>query len=317
MSKDDHLELDLDLDRMDGMLRKAKRKSLWRQMGISLLAAGIVLIGGIWARGYLLNEGRVQMERDLGTMKRITQPNVEYMPGTTVSEGLFRNTVQYRSYKLIEGQPVKWEDQLYEYSMWRTFHPLNVSIPIERDRREPHEAHIAFNVESAQREMRFYLPTKEYPYYPQDMIQLAPKADKVAELAISFDKPYTVDQIGSMLPNGVHVQWYWVDTYYEQDDAVDQHQSPEYAGAVYGFRALDGAEKEFLSAVQEGLRSRGRYQEEFQRIYDYLRAGKSEATEQDIRILGIVVTGQTRDLQLLKGLPFVRAAVQGAMTEKM
>lgn len=321
MSTDDRFELGS--DRMDGLLKKAKRKSIGRQAGISALVVMIVLAGYVGARGYLLNEvSRGQLEWDIAVMKRITQPNVEVMQSTTVSEGLFRNTVQYRSYKLIEGQPVKWEDRLYEYSMWNTFHPLNRPVPIERDTQRLEEAHISFNAETAQRELRFYLPSHPYPYIAQDVDKLDRKENKVAEIAVSFDKPYTVEQIKGMLPNGVHAQWYWVDAYDEQ--SVDERKSPEHAGAVYGFKAEDrgleggdGSEKDFILAVQNGLRVSRKYREEFQKLYDYLRAGKSEPTVQDIRILGVVVTGTAKDLQQLKGLPFARATVQGAMTDEM
>ena len=57
----------------------------------------------------------------------------------------------------------------------------------------------------------------------------------------------------------------------------------ESAYNVYGFKAKqgdiefgNGTEKDFLLAIQNGIEQKGKYYEEYKRIYDYLR-GKKKA----------------------------------------
>ncbi|UOB78552.1 anti-sigma factor C-terminal domain-containing protein [Bacillus sp. ZJS3] len=77
----------------------------------------------------------------------------------------------------------------------------------------------------------------------------------------------------------------------------------------------NGTEKDFLLAIQNGLEQEGKYYEEYKRIYDYLKGKKAKPSEQDVKVIGVVVTGTAADLQKLNGQHYVKAAVLGATAE--
>lgn len=255
----------------------------------------------------------------------ITRPNTERGVAIT-SNGLFKSTVEYKTYKVIEGKPVKWEDEVYEYKVWNTFrrlsnvNPLTISDNTVMGTERVNRISELYNNQTMEREMQFYLPFVSHNSYRND-IGILDGENKVAEMAVTFDKTYNVSEIKNMLPEGVHPVWYWVDTYYDKKSyhLDDVTQS---AYEVYGFKAKpgdiefgNGTEKDFLLAIQNGLEQKGKYYEEYKRIYDYLKGKKAKPSEQDVKVIGVVVTGTAADLQKLNGQKYVKAAVLGATAD--
>ncbi|EEL20681.1 hypothetical protein bcere0017_46340 [Bacillus cereus Rock1-3] len=265
------------------------------------------------------------MDRDLNMIRQITRPNTERGVAIT-SNGLFKSTVEYKTYKVIEGKPVKWEDEVYEYKVWNTFrrlsnvNPLTISDNVVMGNERINKTSELYNNQTMEREMQFYLPFASYNRYINDIEKIKDEK-KVAELAISFDKPYKVSEIKEILPEGVHPVWYWVDTY-DDKKSYSIDDMTESAYNVYGFKAKpgdiefgNGTEKDFLLAIQNGLEQKGKYYEEYERIYDYLKGKKIKPSEQDVKVIGVVVTGTAVDLQKLNGQNYVKAAVLGATAE--
>ncbi|KMY50146.1 anti sigma factor C-terminal domain-containing protein [Peribacillus loiseleuriae] len=72
--------------------------------------------------------------------------------------------------------------------------------------------------------------TLTYKKYINDLPQLDEMDNrKLAEMGISFDQSYTLEQAKTMLPSNVHPVWYWVDTYSDKDRLSDEHPMPESA----------------------------------------------------------------------------------------
>lgn len=265
------------------------------------------------------------MDRDVNMIRHITRPNTERGVAIT-SNSLFKSTVEYKTYKVIEGKPVKWEDEVYEYKVWNTFrrlsnvNPLTIADNVVVGNERINKTSELYNNQTMEREMQFYLPFASYNSYIND-IEKVKGENKVAELAISFDKPHKVSEIKKMLPEGIHPVWYWVDTY-DDKKSYSIDDMTESAYNVYGFKAKqgdiefgNGTEKDFLLAIQNGIEQKGKYYEEYKRIYDYLRGKKKKPSEEDVKVIGVVVTGTAADLQKLNGQNYVKAAVLGATAE--
>jgi len=321
----DEFDFDIESSKVSNILKKAKRKQLFKMVVISSILFIILFIGSLISISYLNNKSYMNMDRDLNMIRQITRPNTERSVAIT-SNGLFKSTVEYKTYKVIEGKPVKWEDEVYEYKVWNTFrrlsnvNPLTISDNVVVGNERVNRPSELYNNQTMEREMQFYLPFASYNSYINDIEKIKDEK-KVAELAISFDKPYKVSKLKDMLPEGVHPVWYWVDTYYDKrsyhlDDVTQS------AYEVYGFKAKpgdiefgNGTEKDFLLAIQNGLERKGKYYEEYERIYDYLKGKKTKPSKEDIKVIGVVVTGTAADLQKLNGQNYVKAAVLGATAE--
>ncbi|MGH1288485.1 anti sigma factor C-terminal domain-containing protein [Bacillus toyonensis] len=324
MGRDD-FDFDIDSSKVSTMLKKAKRRQLLKIIVISIVLFIVLFFGSIIGISQLNNRAYLAMDRDVNMIRQITRPNTERGVVIT-SNGLFKSTVEYKTYKIIEGKPVKWEDEVYEYKVWNTFrrlsdvNPLTIADNVVMGNERINKASALYNNQTMEREMQFYLPFASYNSYIND-IEKVKDENKVAELAISFDKPHKVSEIKKMLPEGIHPVWYWVDTYddkksYSIDDVTES------AYNVYGFKAKqgdiefgNGTEKDFLLAIQSGMEKQGKYYGEYERIYNYLKGKKTKPSEQDVKVIGVVVTGTSADLQKLNGQNYVKAAVLGATAE--
>ncbi|MED3395428.1 anti sigma factor C-terminal domain-containing protein [Bacillus wiedmannii] len=324
MGRDD-FDFDIDSSKVSTMLNKAKRRQLLKIIVISIVLFIVLFFGFIIGISQLNNRAYLAMDRDVNMIRQITRPNTERGVAIT-SNGLFKSTVEYKTYKVIEGKPVKWEDEVYEYKVWNTFrqlsnvNPLAIANNVVMGNERINKASELYNNQTLEREMQFYLPFASYNSYINDIEKIKDEK-KVAELAISFEKPYKVSELKDMLPEGVHPVWYWVDTYYDKN-SYHIDDMTESAYNVYGFKAKqgdiefgNGTEKDFLVAIQNGLEQKGKFYEEYKRIYDYLKGKKAKPSEQDVKVIGVVVTGTAADLQKLNGQNYVKAAVLGATAE--
>ncbi|PEG08184.1 alkaline phosphatase [Bacillus wiedmannii] len=324
MGRDD-FDFDIDSSKVSTMLNKAKRRQLLKIIVISIVLFIVLFFGFIIGISQLNNRAYLAMDRDVNMIRQITRPNTERGVAIT-SNGLFKSTVEYKTYKVIEGKPVKWEDEVYEYKVWNTFrqlsnvNPLAIADNVVMGNERINKASELYNNQTLEREMQFYLPFASYNSYINDIEKIKDEK-KVAELAISFEKPYKVSELKDMLPEGVHPVWYWVDTYYDRN-SYHIDDMTEGAYNVYGFKAKqgdiefgNGTEKDFLVAIQNGLEQKGKFYEEYKRIYDYLKGKKAKPSEQDVKVIGVVVTGTAADLQKLNGQNYVKAAVLGATAE--
>ncbi|HGA0512996.1 TPA: anti sigma factor C-terminal domain-containing protein [Bacillus pacificus] len=324
MSRDD-FDFDIESSKVSKMLKKAKRRQLLKIAVISISLFIVLFVCFIIVISQLNNRAYLTMDHDLNMIRQITRPNTERGIAIT-SNGLFKSTVEYKTYKVIEGKPVKWEDEVYEYKVWNTFrklsnvNPLTIADKVVIGNERINKTSELYNNQTMEREMQFYLPFASYNSYIND-IEKVRGENKVAELAISFDKPHKVSEIKKMLPEGIHPVWYWVDTY-DDKKSYSIDDMTESAYNVYGFKAKqgdiefgNGTEKDFLLAIQNGIEQKGKYYEEYKRIYDYLRGKKTKPSEEDVKVIGVVVTGTAADLQKLNGQNYVKAAVLGATAE--
>lgn len=311
------------------IVKKARRKTLLRNILISAIVSPVVLFFlyiGILQINYYKKD---MMDRDLLTFKQITDPNVHSdIRPYLYRHGLFNGEVHYHTYKIIEGRPVRAEEEVYEYGVLGGFSRIDryaeEFFELEEASESPDGSRHYYSYETMQRQMQFYHPGTQYRGYLNDFPLLAKYKGKVAELAVSFDRPYTVAEIKAMLPKEARPVWYRVQTSdAEKPQEKNDSPQPELADRVYGFDATpgniahgNGTEKDFLLALDAGLKIKGRYYDEYKRIYDYISHGKEKPTPADVKIIGVVVTGTTEGLLSLKGKPYVKAAVLGAMTDQ-
>lgn len=199
MSRKD-FELDMDDKQMKSLLKKAKRKHLLRNWIISMCASIVVIIGIYISSIYFSQKTFIKMEIQRNVLHSVKGPNILFNGHTKLSMGLTGGTIIYSSYKNIAGQPVKWIDEIYEYSSIWGYSQLNFNGNTILDeesgnKKDEFETLPDYNSQTMQREMRFYLPFVTYRNYVNDLKNIGELQNKVGEIAISFDKAYTVEQI--------------------------------------------------------------------------------------------------------------------------
>ncbi|TYP51671.1 anti sigma factor C-terminal domain-containing protein [Thermosediminibacter litoriperuensis] len=143
-------------------------------------------------------------------------------------------------------------------------------------------------------------------------------------MALSFDRDYSLEEVQAMLPGEVKPVWYWVNTYNEE--GLNGQKNGErilFANQVYGMKGVnsDGTTEEdprlsFISAINSGLKRKSRYQLQFRRLYERLSNDKGEITKENIRVIGVVVTGDTASMKLLRDKNYIKAATLGIVIDK-
>lgn len=319
-------------EKLSALVKKARRRTIWRNAGISFGITLFILVGGWFTNLQMQYKSSEKSQRDIEMLKEISGPN-QYLYSTTINYGILRGTLEYRTYKIIEGIPVIWDEENYEFSSWGSFSRYSnnsaLSIPDPGMQAAGFDYMRSFNPYSGEREMRFYLPNVKYSSYLNELSQLNDMdGQKLVEMGISFDKNYSVEQIKAMLPEGIHPAWYWVDTYsnmkpyesFKMPNGEVENPLPDSERYVYGFGVgvedSNVTEQKFLDRLEFGLRTNRKYKKEYQRIYNYLRRDKEKPDVSDVRINGVVVTGTADNLKSLQGQKYVKAAMLGAVVEK-
>ncbi|MGC5775822.1 anti sigma factor C-terminal domain-containing protein [Paenibacillus pabuli] len=320
------------------MVRKAKRATTIRTVAISLLVSLIVFFGVMLGNQYLTSWSYNRADHSEQIMNLINGPD-EKQTGQVNYSGFLNGTFQYHTVKVIEGVPIPWANKKINYQVFPFINFVSfggdtspsVSLQDENMKKQGYEYTRSYNGLNGQREMLFYIPKVDYNGKILNDLPLLQEMDqdKLVEMAISFDKDYSLSEVKQMIPPGVTQSWYWVDTYDNKafyDPYIDGNGNKSYAtpdpeGWVKGFGNSDPdssevSEKTFLEALEQGVQLKGHNQYEFNRIYNYLKKDKAKPEENDVRILGVVVTGTAKELQVLSGQPYVRGVTLGAVVER-
>lgn len=299
-------------DDIKEIINKAKRKSLIRNIVITticLLVLGTLMILGNAA--IVRNAGEKAVKSN-DLLVEIMQPNVK-ISSIKFNYGILSGDYTFQKYKLIEGKVVPWGEEQNTFNVLARNEPsaLITNNDVVENK---------YNPTNGQRTMLFYHPWFEYTTIENDLslIEGAPE-NAVMEVAVSFDQPFSVNEIQDFLNLKEKITWYWVNEYNQKDreQLAGEHSSGD--SYVFGFNAqtLRG-EGDIVVQNEEGymdslnrLKSQGSYDYIVDRLLDSLKQNQKEGL-----ILGVVVTGTKEELLKLKEEKHVRGISLGAVAKE-
>ncbi|WP_422659349.1 anti sigma factor C-terminal domain-containing protein [Paenibacillus sp. EC2-1] len=321
------------------VIKKAKWKSIIRTTSISVLVSVIALFGLMLGNTQLTGASFQRAMDSEYAYKRITGPN-EVQTALSGNSGFLSGTLQIYTAKVIEGVIIPWSNKETSYNVlpFLNFNSLSgdikqsVSLPDAYMQENGYEYTRSYNGLNGQREMMFYIPEIDYNDKVLNDLPLLQEMDpaKLVEMAISFDKSYSLSEVKQLTPPGLIQTWYWVDTYdnkkylepYIDGNGNKSYSTPFSESWAHGFGisptepTTEITEQKFLDALEMGIQLKGQYHYDFNRIYNYLKKDKEKPDASDVRILGVVVTGTAKELQVLIGQPYVRGATLGAIVDR-
>jgi len=346
---DDEKDLDRFFDnvketKLKKTITKAKRRSIIRNIMISVLVVAVLLIGGSIANNELNYrlEGPIQIAVD--NFNKISAPN-KYIGQVKRYHGFLGGKNEYTTYKLIEGKVVYTGEGTYSYGILQNDYgswigmesPLILGSSFGIDDLKLQR----FN-ELGQKEMVFFYPFINYSEYKNDLQILDQlEENKIMEMALSFDKAYSMDQVKKMIPGNVTLAWYWIDDMNDQEKEEKQPRKEESTNPnggeeiiemparivseqrAYGIKALnengeplEEPEQEFFWALKNGKEYDTRYKGEFERVYHHVVGEDGQLAKEDIKVFGVVVTGDRESLKSLSKLPFIKASSMGVIVDR-
>ncbi|MGO2400763.1 MAG: anti sigma factor C-terminal domain-containing protein, partial [Pseudolactococcus laudensis] len=227
-----------DADKFEEVVKKSKQKN--RKKSILMVVISVVLsiifVLGILLGIFKINDRRFfENAKYLEVRTRFMTPNVQTRNLPQSDIGLFngKNTVEVQ--KDVDGYPLEWGDITGTYNILSKLGKVDIysmggkSYP-EGRRMNFFNPNITYKyitadiTEKARKENNYtrkqgkngsswdVYPDELYEEvkYPNDIANIVKTENRVVEVGISFDKPYTYEEVQKMIPENLVQAWYWV-----------------------------------------------------------------------------------------------------------
>jgi hypothetical protein len=318
--KDNPLDQIFAEDQLNEAIKKGRRKSTKRTVLISVIVAVFVLVlfnvGNFLLTVHTSNKAFQKLDAYI----RLTVPN-GYISSKVDDFGFLGGLSDYTISRKVGGRPIVLENRVQPFGLVPQF-------IMTRGRGGGHSAGEwpTSYWEFGYNKMIFFHPEVPYKEYKNDLDHLRELSEgKIIEVALSFDRSYTISEISQILPN-VNASWYWVDTYRSEEVQRYTTEAKEYdAKAAFihesealgvsvdtrGDRPYEGAFGFSYNNFLFDLKSYPQYQ----KIYDELDS-KGYTDPSKAPLLGVIVQGSKEELSSLMGNPHIKASSFGAIIDK-
>ena len=302
------------------MLKEAKGKSYARIILISLSMAiyifGLIYLQKIQITPFLLDNEISEIDSYYSVFGANT-----YLGMWDEEYRFIGSSATAPKYKIIDGKPVSLGEVKVPGKVNFNEFSLNSNWPIT-------DTKDVFTYDGV-RKLQFYHPSVTYEAYKNDLSLVAEIPDfKKVEMGISFDKPYTLQEVQDMLPKNVKFQWAWVDIYDEttlqglksSDGTPSSVVSEEYAAGFHLYNqvgeVIKNPKEKFVENLELALRNKSEYYNDLKTIDDFLKQENEAINTDNIMIVGAVITGSPTDILSVQHKEYVQAAVLGAVVDK-
>lgn len=290
---------------LKGALKKAKRKQLLKIVITSIIVV-LILLPILYKTGnYFAAKSSTKLHEQLFLHNEIAEPNIQIDSQVTSNTSMFGGNIVTNRSKNINGYLVQWSTLTSSYDWLRIHIDHNELIPgFYWYGTEFYE----YDKQTKNKTATFYHPSiqKYYDGVQNDLGAISQMENHVAEVAISFDRPYTLQEIQAKIPDNLNIVWL-----YMTSPIVDESKGP--AGVpVYGFNPSDSPKEAYNSFIKalKKYDANG----DNKTIQEFLNLNKNKQFDK-VKILGVMLTGQTQNFKALENQDFIRGASVGATAQ--
>ncbi|MBC1371221.1 hypothetical protein HB847_02485 [Listeria booriae] len=247
----------------------------------------------------------VQLDEAVLNQSIVNGPNVKLGNQVKISADLFGGKFMYKQMKDVDGYIIPWSDVYASYTNsgdnWYQGNAMSET-----------NGTTEFAENTNQKMMHFYKPDGSYPSVANELEGLTGNTNKVMEVAISFDKPYDLQEVVGFLPTNLNVAWFWLEAE-NTNELLDMAQ-------VYGFEGLQKpipgvtAKEVYAANYSNFLVGLDKLQNKTSKMAD-MYAKYNELNWSEVQIQGIIVTGQEKNLKTIANQKFIRASEIGATAD--
>jgi len=197
---------------LDKAIKKGKRKTFIKVSAISLVIAVIVFFAG----QYINTEVTMGMEEEAYNYNKMLVelgiPN-GYISESYTTLGFLGGYSIYEISRNVGSRSVVLEDRYFAFGKQR------VMTRVSGYHTSPNEGEWTnYYWENGYEKMIFFHPNISYKEYKNDLQLLEDLPDgKLIEMGISFEQPYTYDEVLNLILPELNISWYWIDSYSEED----------------------------------------------------------------------------------------------------
>jgi len=297
-------------------LRKARFRSILR---IALIS--FVIMIGLFVLLFIIPEVTLQNQENridsfYPDLVKFSQPNTFAIPGESYNVRLFGRQKKYYLLRLLGNKPYPAGMITVDFDVWggeqtkgnNSFcvnepsvnEPLNVYSKLSTGIPEGAKKYL---VPYAVPELEFYHPSVNYEKIIRefDALERIPN-DNLVEMAVSFKKPLTLDEIKAAFPGDLKLMWGAVSVFADKDYEKNSYLSERLVGNPY----LDNnnGEKEFIKDLERLSDIPSYHSDNLKRTLRYLK-------ENGIKYYGVVVVGSPDALLKLSSNQIITGAVLG------
>ncbi|MGX7036725.1 anti sigma factor C-terminal domain-containing protein [Enterococcus hirae] len=295
----------MDLNRS---IKKAKRKQIIMVSCVSIII--FLTMSGIlvFILDKVATKNYHELDQSLFAYQTIASPNTQIDSQVIANSSILGGEVVTNQSKNIDGYIVPWSSLHSKYNVFGN--------EVDNNERMTSWYHslknsYEYNRQTKQKVATFYNPTIENYYggVKNELADLKNTDDLLAEVAISFDRPYRYSEVKKMFPENVNVVWLYLFSE-ERDESKGRSGMPTY-GFQLSFdeknQLIDAeADKDyFFSSFESHVSSVNN-----KAMVNFLRENENKKVD-DLEVLGVMITGQAKNLAELKDKPFVRGSSVG------
>lgn len=302
--------------------QKFQRLAKWRRVkriGLMIVIAVAVLMV-VTPLAYKLTQSKAAKESNqisaiLEATNTMMSPNIHVSDRVLSNTTIFGGTVMSHRYKSIEGQRVPWSTSQGDYSWLPGASELSDGTV---DETETKQGMVSFDRETQRRIPEFFnLAVRKPNLKPtQELKQVSQAKGAVAEVAMTFKRPITSQQILSRLPTKLHATWYWAGVTGKMDPTSFQNHlvglNAETVPGTATPKLTADDYREFKSAVKKigqlGLDWRYNGVSVTKGSQTFIRQNPQLSTA---KFSGIIVTGRTEDFKALNQATWIAASSLG------
>lgn len=286
-------------------LKKVKRVTFLRTLLISVIVSILIVIGVFKLNNWWIDKTGSELAAEGVLEDTIMMTPNTFVRTETIEIGILKGTIKKEVFKIIEDKIIPWQKQDVHFG-FRGFQSTSYSSYSTTVNETTQ-----INIPSGEREMLFYVPQYKYKTYANDLEILNEyPSDKYIELAISFDKGYSLSQVKEMLPDAINQTWYWINNYPIKSEERAQPESGQW---LYGISQPTSDIGKALSPHK--IKTESDFLAQLKKVnkndYQFLKKQQEKGL-----IIGGVVTGTKEELLSLQGLSYVKATSLGVVIEK-
>lgn len=298
------------------IVKKNKQKRTIANIIISALTLFVILIGGYRISQFFATKNYRYLDQQFIIISDIQAPNIISDSRYIQQSDFFGGEVVSDRYKNINGYHIPWSQKTGVYSIFSHDSTNLISSA----------ASISTNKDDlyayADRENRgliphFYNLNEPTPVIPlrNDLKNLDNFEHTLAEVAITFKKPMTYQEIQEKIPQNILINWYWIGTHSD----FDTTSFPSYLGlnANHKTGKIDNDTYEYfvkqLKQAPDFLNHSVEHQNKqsykiYQEGFDY---AKTHNTLKKATFNGLIISGRTQNLAKLSHEEWIYGAVLG------
>ncbi len=290
--------------------KKNKHKNRLKTVVISVLISLLSILLVIMGMREMTKQTSERMKERYLMISEIAYPNIDYSTWGFNASSEFTGTFYSNRFKNIDGIKVPFEDYQANYSLIVGSVNQNEGLE-EGDNNSSNYTHgnlykvpIFYNVNASAKTVSMEVT--------QDISKVNEMTGQAVEVAITFDKPYTYQEIKEMVPDNLLVNWYWIGTSSTVDTAnlnlaAQLGFSPNDDDYTAGFKSFKSNLKKAIKSSTIG--------------YQYSIEGETLSLEDDAKtylesnsnaktatFAGIIVTGRAENFAQLENKDWIYAS---------